>query len=212
MGMGPSWSMDRDHFSNLPFPCPKEAPNEIWAKLARRLQRWSRLKFSTFFPYKCRRKQTWPHHKKVKCQCTTIIIPIGRPPILMISRVFKLQSWQEINFENKTKGDNCKRKESLSCHSSMWCVISSCSAFLPSIIKMFWRVFNLQSPKHNHCQIYITMGDNAKSKKGRVVLLVHNKLSRSVLHFYQVPSKYSEGYSSYRADEIYFKQNKGRYM
>ena len=28
----PSWSMDRDHFSNLSFPQPKEAPYEILAK------------------------------------------------------------------------------------------------------------------------------------------------------------------------------------
>ena len=49
----PSWSMDCDHFSNLSFPGPKEAPHEIWATLARRLQCRSHLKFSTFFPYKC---------------------------------------------------------------------------------------------------------------------------------------------------------------
>ena len=40
----PSWSMDRNHFSNFSFPHPKEAPYEIWAKLAQRLQRRSRLK------------------------------------------------------------------------------------------------------------------------------------------------------------------------
>ena len=34
----------------------------------------SRLKFSTIFPYKCMGKQTWPRRKKVKCQCTTIIL------------------------------------------------------------------------------------------------------------------------------------------
>ena len=38
----PFWSMDHAHFS-------KEAPNEIWAALARRLQRKSHLKLSTFF-------------------------------------------------------------------------------------------------------------------------------------------------------------------
>ena len=49
-------------------------------------QHWPRgfrgghLKFSTFFLYKCMvpkkciRKQTWPCLKKVKCQCTTIIL------------------------------------------------------------------------------------------------------------------------------------------
>ena len=49
----PSWSTDHNHFSNLSFPQPKEAQYEIWAKLAWRLQSRSRLKFSTFFPYKC---------------------------------------------------------------------------------------------------------------------------------------------------------------
>ena len=47
----------------------------------------------------------------------------------------------------------------------------------------------------------ITNGDNSKSKKGRVVILVRNTLSCSILQFYKVPSKYSEGYSSYRAEE-----------
>ena len=26
--------MNHNHFSNLSFPCPKEAPNEIWVTLA----------------------------------------------------------------------------------------------------------------------------------------------------------------------------------
>ena len=47
----------------------------------------------------------------------------------------------------------------------------------------------------------ITKGDNSKSKEGRVVILVRNTSSCPILQFYQVPSKYSEGYSSYRADE-----------
>ena len=38
--------MDRDHFSNFSFPQPKEAPHEIWAKLAQGLQRGSRLKIT----------------------------------------------------------------------------------------------------------------------------------------------------------------------
>ena len=72
----PPWSTNHDHFSNLLFPLSKEAPYEIWAKLAQRLQMRSCLKFWTFFPYKCRRKQNWPYRKKVKCQCTTIILAI----------------------------------------------------------------------------------------------------------------------------------------
>ena len=48
--MRPPWSMDYDQFSKISFPCPKEALHEIWATLAQRLQRSSRLKFSTFLP------------------------------------------------------------------------------------------------------------------------------------------------------------------
>ena len=40
-----------------------------------------------------------------------------------------------------------------------------------------------------------TKGNNSKSKKGRVVILVRNT-SGPVLHFYQVSSKYSKGHSS----------------
>ena len=40
----PSWSKDRNHFSYLSFPQPKEAPYETWAKLAQGLQRRSCLK------------------------------------------------------------------------------------------------------------------------------------------------------------------------
>ena len=36
----------------------------------------------------------------------------------------------------------------------------------------------------------ITKGYNAKSKKGKVDILVLDTLYRPVLHFYQVPSKY----------------------
>ena len=49
-------------------------PYEIWAKLAQGLQRRSCLKFWTFLPYKCIRKQNWPYRKKVKCQYMTIIL------------------------------------------------------------------------------------------------------------------------------------------
>ena len=68
--------MDGNYFSNLSFPCPREAPNKIWATLAQRLQKRSRLKFSTFFPYTCIGKQTWPRHIKVKCQCMITILAL----------------------------------------------------------------------------------------------------------------------------------------
>ena len=33
MGMWPSWSTDRDNFSNFSFPQPKEAPYEILSEI-----------------------------------------------------------------------------------------------------------------------------------------------------------------------------------
>ena len=64
------------------------------------------------------------------------------------------------------------------------------------------RAFDLQSGHEiNGLSLSnITTGDNAKSKKGRVVILVCDTLSGHILHFCQVPSKYSKGYSSYRVD------------
>ena len=50
----------------------------------------------------------------------------------------------------------------------------------------------------------ITKVNNSKSKKARVVILVGDTLSCPVLHFYQVLSKYSKGYSSYRADKKFY--------
>ena len=81
-------------------------------------------------------------------------------------------------------------------------IVWSCSTILPSIIKIFQTVFDLQSGHEiNGLSLSnITKGDNAKSKKGRVVILVRDTSSGPVLHFCQVPSKYSKGYSSYRAD------------
>ena len=46
----------------------------------------------------------------------------------------------------------------------------------------------------------ITKEDISKSKEGRVVILVRNTSSCPFLRFYKVSSKYSEGYSRYRAD------------
>ena len=48
------------------------------------------------------------------------------------------------------------------------------------------------------------MGDNSKSKKGRVGIRVRDTLSGPVLHFYQVSEKYSKGYLSYRADKKFY--------
>ena len=92
------------------------------------------------------------------------------------------------------------------CHSCPQHVVWSCSTFLKSIIKIFQRVIDLQSRhKINGLSLSnITKGDNAKSKKGRVVILVRNTSSGPVLHFCKVPLKYSKVYSIYRAGKKSF--------
>ena len=92
----------------------------------------------------------------------------------------------------------------------MWHIVWSCSTFLQHIIKIFHRVFDLHSQhKINGLLLAnITKGDKDKSKKDRVVILAHDRVfilvrgtsSGPVLHFCQVPSKYTTRYSSYRAD------------
>ena len=83
-----------------------------------------------------------------------------------------------------TKGDNAKskncRRHSCTRH---------CSTLLVNIIKIFQRVFDLQSRhKINGLSLSnIRKEDNAKSKRGRVVILACNTLSGPVLHFCQVP-------------------------
>ena len=49
-----------------------------------------------------------------------------------------------------------------------------------------------------------TKGENSKNKKARVVIPVCDTSSGPDLHFYQVSSKYSKGYSSYRADKKFY--------
>ena len=49
-----------------------------------------------------------------------------------------------------------------------------------------------------------TKGDNSKSKKARVVNLVCDTSSHPDLYFYQVSSKYSKRYSSYRMDKKFY--------
>ena len=49
-----------------------------------------------------------------------------------------------------------------------------------------------------------TKRNNSKSKKARVVILLHDMSSCPLLHFYQVSSKYSKGYPSYRADKKFY--------
>ena len=70
-------------------------------------------------------------------------------------------------------------------------------------MKIFQRVFDLQNGHEINglSMSNITKEDNTKSKKGRVVILVCHTSYGPVLHVCQVPSKYSKGYSSYRADE-----------
>ena len=69
-------------------------------------------------------------------------------------------------------------------------------------INIFQRVLDLQSGHEIKAQLLsnIAKGDNAKSKKSRIAILVRDRSSRPVLHFYEIPSKYPEGYLNYRAD------------
>ena len=78
----PSWSKDGDYFSNLLFPQPKEAPHE--KKFEQHCPGgfrgeviWNSQHFShtnVWCPYKCIGRQIWPRRKKVKHQCTTVIL------------------------------------------------------------------------------------------------------------------------------------------
>ena len=52
--------------------------------------------------------------------------------------------------------------------------------------------------------LFQTKGNNSKSKKARVVILVRDTSFHPVLHSYQVSSKYSKGYSSYRLDKKFY--------
>ena len=102
-------------------------------------------------------------------------------------------------------GDNAKSKKRQSCHSCTRHVVSFCSTTFPSIIKIFQRVFGLQSGHEiNGLSLSnITKGGSTKSKKSRVVILVRDTLSGPVLHFCQVLSKYFKGYSSYKMYTIF---------
>ena len=86
-------------------------------------------------------------------------------------------------------------------------VISSCSTFLPSTIRIF-RLF--QFYRADTKTVSNTRGDNSKSKKAKVVILVCYMSSRPVLHFYQIPAKYSKGYLSYRAETKSISKTKQR--
>ena len=70
-----------------------------------------------------------------------------------------------------------------SCHSCTQHAISSCSSFVPSIIKIFRGVFLLQNRERD--QILTQEGEiTPKVKKAEVVILVCDMLSGPVLHYY----------------------------
>ena len=96
-----------------------------------------------------------------------------------------------------------KRQELSFLYATHHLVLFYITTNLPNIIKIFQRVFGLQKGHEiNGLSLSnITKADNAKSKKGSVVIFVHDPSSGPVLHFCQVSSKYSKGYFSYRADE-----------
>ena len=95
--------------------------------------------------YKC----PHPRSRQICHSCTQHVIwscPTFVPSIIKIfRRVFVLQSRDKKSNSNTRRGDNSKSKKSQSCHSCMWHVVWSCSSLLPSIIKIFQRVFDLHS-------------------------------------------------------------------
>ena len=80
-----------NYFSNFSRP---PVPNDICKDSATSHPRFWRIRFlNIFFPYKCIGKQTWPCHKKVKCQCTTIsLAALVDPPSPMIYAKIQPQS------------------------------------------------------------------------------------------------------------------------
>ena len=61
--------------------------------------------------------------------------------------------------------------------------------------------FRYSSNRRGHNK---TKGEISESKKARTVNLVCDRSSRTDLHFYQVSSKYSKGFSSYRVDKKFY--------
>ena len=107
-----------------------------------------------------------------------------------------------LSLSNITKGDNTKvRKAELSFLYMTHCLVlvyisAKCHQNIPKVIQVTEQTQNLFQIKQR--------GDNSKSKKGRVVILVREMSSGLVLHFYQVSSKYSKGYSSYRLEKKFY--------
>ena len=92
----------------------------------------------------------------------------------------------------------CTPQSCQGCHSCMQHVMSSCSTFVPSIIKIFLRVFVLQI-RDKKSNSNTRRGGNSKSKK-KSQIFACDISSGPVLHYYQVSSKYSKECSTYRAD------------
>ena len=60
------------------------APTRLHMKCSR-----GSFEILNIFPYKCIGKQTWPYRKKVKCQCTTIILAtlVGLPSPMIHAKI-----------------------------------------------------------------------------------------------------------------------------
>ena len=99
---------------------------------------------------------------------------------------------------NITKGDNTKSKKAR--------VVNFVRDTSSCTVLHFYRVRSEYSEGYSSYRADTksisnkTKGSNSNSKKAKVVILVRDTSSCSVLHFYQVSSKYSIEFSSYRAD------------
>ena len=148
-----------------------------------------------------------------KSKKTRLVILVStRHPVLFyisskyhrnIPRNIQLTERHEIyalSLSNITKGDNAKeRKVELSfLYATHRLILFFISTKYHQNIPKSIRV----TERH---EIYFSQnkGNKSKSKKARAVIFVHDKSSCPVLQFYQVSSKYSKGYSSYRADKSF---------
>ena len=100
-----------------------------------------------------------------------------------------------------SRGNNTKSKKArvviLVRDTSSWPVLNICEVSW----KYFRRYSSYRADTNNtKSQLKPSRGNNSKSKKARVVILVRDTSSWPVLHICKVSWKYFKGYSSYRAD------------
>ena len=122
--------MDHTHFSNLSFSCQwrlRMKFEQHWPGGFRGKAIWNYQHFfhtNVWGPYKCIQRQTWPHRKKVKCQCMTIILAtlVDRPFQMIYA---KIQPQAILGFGDKIFKCffpyKCIRKQTWPCRKKVKC-------------------------------------------------------------------------------------------